>query len=86
METLQQIQIHLCYLNLLNVVTEDWQHLLRYGQQIETLLIFEGIFNLNPLNAKLKLIFHMLALLGAHRIFDVSVLRVKRTALELSIR
>jgi hypothetical protein len=46
METFQQIQLQWCYLNLLGVVAEDWQHPLRYGQQIETLLIFEGIFNL----------------------------------------
>ena len=33
--------------------------------------------NLNPLNAELNLICHLLALLGAHHIFHVSGLRVK---------
>jgi len=32
---------------------------------------------LNPLNAELNLICHLLALLGAHHIFHVSGLRVK---------
>jgi len=33
---------------------------------------------LNPLNAELNPIFHLLALLGAHHIFHVSRIRVKR--------
>jgi hypothetical protein len=33
--------------------------------------------NINPLNAKLNLICHLLALLGAHHIFHVSRIRVK---------
>ena len=32
--------------------------------------------NINPINAELKLICHLLALLGAHHIFHVSRLRV----------
>ena len=32
--------------------------------------------SLNPLNAELNPIYHLLALLGAHHIFHVSVLRV----------
>ena len=39
----------------------------------DTLLLF------NPLNAELNPICHLLALLGAHHIFHVSVLRVKYT-------
>ena len=31
---------------------------------------------LNPLNAELNPIYHLLALLGAHHIFHISVLRV----------
>ena len=34
--------------------------------------------NINPLNAELNPICHLLALLGAHHIFHVSGLRVKR--------
>jgi hypothetical protein len=34
-------------------------------------------FSFNPLSAKLNLICHMLALLGAHPIFPVSRIRVK---------
>jgi transposase len=37
---------------------------------------FEHVF-LNPLNAELNPICHLLALLGAHHIFHVSGLRVK---------
>jgi len=40
-----------------------------------------GYFNqatLNPLNAELNPIFHLLALLGAHHIFHVSGIRVKK--------
>ena len=33
----------------------------------------------NPLNAELNPICHLLALLGAHHVFHVSVLRVKHT-------
>jgi hypothetical protein len=33
--------------------------------------------NINPLNAELNPICHLLALLGAHRIFHVSRIRVK---------
>ena len=33
--------------------------------------------NVNPLNAELKPIFHLMALLGAHHILHVSGLRVK---------
>jgi hypothetical protein len=36
-----------------------------------------GLKNLNPLNAKLNPICHLLALLGAHRILHVSGIRVK---------
>jgi len=37
---------------------------------------FSAGIAINPLNATLNLICHMLALLGAHRIFHVNVLRV----------
>ena len=37
-----------------------------------------GINNINPLNADLNPICHLLALLGAHHIFHVSRIRVKR--------
>ena len=35
------------------------------------------VFHVNPLNAELNRICHLLALLGAHHIFHVSGLRVK---------
>ena len=38
-----------------------------------------GRSKINPLNAELNRICHLLALLGAHHIFHVSVLRVKHT-------
>ena len=38
--------------------------------------------DLNPLNAELNPICHLLALLGAHHIFHVSVLRVKMMCCE----
>jgi hypothetical protein len=41
---------------------------------IRTLLV---LLNVNPLNAKLNPICHLLALLGAHHIFHVSGSRVK---------
>jgi hypothetical protein len=37
------------------------------------------ILNINPLNAKLNLICHFLALLGAHLVFHVSRIRVNIT-------
>jgi hypothetical protein len=40
--------------------------------------MFIFMFMFNPLDAELNPICHMLALLGAHRIFHVSVLRVKK--------
>jgi len=41
---------------------------------------FENLISLNPLNAELNPICHLLALLGAHSIFHVSRIRVKRHA------
>jgi len=43
-----------------------------------------GHTNINPLNAKLSPTCHLLALLGAHHIFHVSGLRVKRQPIKLS--
>jgi hypothetical protein len=40
---------------------------------------FTTVLYINPLNAELKPICHLLALLGAHRIFHVSRIRVKQT-------
>jgi hypothetical protein len=37
----------------------------------------EHIYDINPLNAELNLICHLLALLGAHHILHVSGIRVK---------
>jgi hypothetical protein len=42
-------------------------------------LLHESIHSINPLNAKLNPICHLLALLGAHHIFHVSGVRVKYT-------
>ena len=42
-------------------------------------------FFVNPLNAELNPICHLLALLGAHHIFHVSVLRVKIRLYDLPI-
>jgi len=39
--------------------------------------VFNCIGHLNPLNAKLNPICHLLALLGAHHIFHVNRIRVK---------
>jgi len=39
-------------------------------------MTYEPQVEFNPLNAKLNPICHLLALLGAHHIFHVSVLRV----------
>ena len=39
-------------------------------------IIFQISTNINPLNAELNPICHLLALLGAHHIFHVSELRV----------
>ena len=46
-------------------------------------MVFENgqlrkICGLNPLNAELNPIFHLLALLGAHHIFHVSRIMIKR--------
>ena len=41
--------------------------------------MIHGLTNLNPLNAELSPIYHLLALLGAHLIFHVSRIRVKFT-------
>ena len=41
---------------------------------------------LNPLNAELNPICHLLALLGGATIVDVSRLRVKRAAVDLRLR
>jgi len=38
--------------------------------------------DLNPLNTKLNLICHLLALLGAHHILHISRIRVKATGCE----
>jgi hypothetical protein len=40
---------------------------------------FSGTVHINPLNAKLNSICHLLALLGAHPILHVSKIRVKAT-------
>jgi hypothetical protein len=40
------------------------------------------IIKLNPLNAELNPIFHLLALLGAHHILHVSRIRVNRSSCE----
>jgi hypothetical protein len=42
-----------------------------------TPVLYMGRTVLNPLNAELNPIYHLLALLGAHHIFHVSGLRVK---------
>jgi len=42
-----------------------------------TFLIISHSFLLNPLNAELNPVFHLLALLGAHHILHVSRIRVK---------
>ena len=39
--------------------------------------IFIGVRNINPLNAELNPICHLLALLGAHHILHISRIRVK---------
>jgi hypothetical protein len=39
--------------------------------------------NFNPLNAQLNSFYHLLALLGAHRILHVNRIRVKEYALKL---
>jgi hypothetical protein len=41
--------------------------------------------HLNPLHAQLNPIYHLLELLGAHRIFHVSGLRVNHCATEVPI-
>ena len=46
----------------------------KYSTQSENHIEF---FNINPINAELNPISHLLALLGAHHIFHVSGLRVK---------
>jgi hypothetical protein len=45
--------------------------------KLEFLSVFNLLPSLNPLKAELKPICHLLALLGAHHIFHISVLRVK---------
>ena len=41
--------------------------------------MFISLLDINPLNAELNLICHLVALLGAHHIFHVSGLRVNAT-------
>jgi hypothetical protein len=53
------------------------QHLEGSGTPVLYIYIYIGRTVLNPLNAKLNPIFHLLALLGAHPILNVSKIRVK---------
>jgi len=41
-------------------------------------MMMHGFADINPLNAKLNTICHLLALVGVHLIFHVSRIRVKR--------
>ena len=45
--------------------------------------LLENVFTLNPLNAELNPICHLLALLGAHHFLHVSRIRVKSLTLRL---
>ena len=47
-------------------------------------MVEKGVkYHVNPLNAELNLICHLLALLGAHHIFHVNWLKVKTTYVAL---
>jgi hypothetical protein len=50
---------------------------MQYLEDSGTPVLYIGRTVLNPLNAKLNPICHLLALLGAHRILHVSKIRVK---------
>lgn len=64
---METLQIQRCCKNVCSVITEDYQHRLRYSHQIGWLLIFEDIFNLTRTALELRI-----------RWADIKVTRLKR--------